>query len=156
GVPAYHPLLKDADDRLPRLKAALDRFPQFRRATDYETAVLRPPDDDPEKFLFDYTRQTLFVPAVALLARPPTHEDVKMGRAIFHIDGKGKPHDLHLPAYGVLKRDGKAKQSERVLIVQAEVGPGGEVTYGVIGRHDVRAVSAKDVEKLKSIKDWKA
>ena len=158
GVPAYHPLLKDADERLPKLKAALDRFPQFRRASDYETAIVQPySGTDPEKsFYFDYTRQMLFVPAVGLLDRPATQDDVKAGRAIFHLDGKGKLHDVHLPAYGILKKDKKSKQRDRVLIVQAEVGPDGVITYGIISRHDVRVVSAKEVEKIKSIKDWKA
>lgn len=157
GVPAYHPLLKDADERLPKLKTALDRLPQFRRATDYETAILRPYDgDEPEKsFFFDYTQQMLFVPAIGMLDHPATMEDVKAGRALFHLDGKGKLHDLHLPAYGILKKDKKTNQRERLLIIQAEVAPDGTVTYGVISRYDVRVLSGKDVEKTKSIRDWK-
>jgi hypothetical protein len=156
GVPAYHPLLKDAEERFPKLKAALDRFPQFRRATDYETALLRPPADGPGKFLFDYTRQGLFVPMVGMLDHAATADDVKAGRAIFHLDGKGKLHDLHLPAFGFLKKGEKETASERVLIVQAEVGPDGAVTYGVISRQDVRTLPAKDVDEVKSLKDWKA
>lgn len=152
GVPAYHPLLKDADDRLPKLKAALDRFPRFRRATDAETAVLRPPADRPENFVFDYTRQGLFVPAVGLLDRPATADDVKAGRAVFHLDGKGKPTDLHLPAFAFLKKG--ERPPERVLIVQAEAGPDGAVTYGVVTRHDVRTLAAGEVENVKSIRAW--
>jgi hypothetical protein len=156
GVPAYHVLFKDADDRLTRIKATLARFPNYRRASHYETAILTfRTGDDPEKFFFDYTRQTLFVPDTGLLDSPATKDDVKAGRALFDLDGKGKRHYLHLPAYAILKKDAKAKQRERVLIVQAEVGPDGAVAYGVIGPHDVRVVSNKDVEKTKSIRDWK-
>jgi hypothetical protein len=57
-----------------------------------------------------------------LLDHPATKEDVKAGRALFDLDGKGKLHNLHLPAYGILKKDEKTKQSDRVLIVQAEIG----------------------------------
>ncbi|HYT92501.1 MAG TPA: hypothetical protein VEL76_27545 [Gemmataceae bacterium] len=38
---------------------------------------------------------------------------------------------------------------------QAEVGPDGAITYGVIGPHEVRVIPGKDVEKTKSIRDWK-
>ena len=41
-----------------------------------------------------------------------------------------------------------AQDRLRVLIVQAEVAPGGEVTYGVIGRDGIRAVSAGELADI--------
>ena len=35
-----------------------------------------------------------------------------------------------------------------MVVVQAEVGTDGKVTYGVIFRHDIRAVLTDDVENI--------
>jgi hypothetical protein len=71
-----------------------------------------------------------------LALRGATPEDLKTGRAIFHLDGKGIPVALVLPALGELK-DGGAQAGEgprQVVIVQAEAAADDAITYGVIGK----------------------
>ena len=62
-------------------------------------------------------------PGPAPLDHVATAEDVKAGKAVFHLDGKGKLTDLKLPAVGLLIPDDKKKRWSTVLIVQAEVMP---------------------------------
>jgi hypothetical protein len=70
------------------------------------------------------------------------------GRAIFHLDGKGKLADLKLPAVGTLKDSDKKESEKRVLIVQAEVGPDGEVVCGVIGKNEIRTARGKELSAV--------
>lgn len=139
GLPLYHPLFKDADERLKAVKAAFDRFAgKYRPATGFEGDLLgRSP--------FTQT----YVPDIKPLGRAATAADVKAGVAVFHLDGKGKPADLKLPAAGVLKRDEKDERAAKVIVVQAEAGPDGAVTYGVLSKEGVRAVPAADLSAVK-------
>ena len=91
-----------------------------------------------------------FLPAIRPLGRAATAEDVKAGTALFHLGGKGKPAELSLPATAVLKRDAKLKEPPRTLIVQAEVGPDGATTYGIIAPHEVRAAAAGELTAIKT------
>ena len=84
------------------------------------------------------------------MGRAATADDVKAGKAVFHLDGKGKAADLQLPAVAVLKGDEKKERPPHVLIVQAEAGPDGAVTYGVITREGVRAMPASELSGVKS------
>jgi hypothetical protein len=138
GLPPYHPLLKDADRRLAQMKEVYDRFHgTHRRLSRRELSQL---------WIIDW--HTLFAPAVRPLGRAATEVDVEAGKAVFHLGGKGKPADVNLPAVGVLARKGNEGEETRVLVVQAEVGPDGEVTYGIIGRGLMRAVRAGELEKV--------
>lgn len=95
----------------------------------------------------------MYVPELPPLERGATPEDVKTGKAIFHLDGKGIPVALVLPALGQLKDVGaQADDGPRlVVIVQAEAAADGAVTYGVIGKNFMRAVSQKDVPDVKPL-----
>jgi hypothetical protein len=138
GVPPYHPLLRDTDDRLRAVKDTFDRFRgRYRRLSEDERSQLGLSGRQPE-----------FVADVGPLGRAAAEFDVCSGQAIFHLDGKGKPTNLRVPAVGVLRRSGK---EERVLVVQAEVGADGETVYGIIGRHEVRAAKAKEVAKVTTL-----
>jgi hypothetical protein len=151
GVPAYHALFKDADKRLPQLKAALDRYRgRFRRASREEAEYLRTYLGESPRSVRE-SSQPLFLPDFGRLDRPATPEDVKVGRAVFHLGGKGKRLSLKLPAWGVLKKDAGEKYPPRVLIVQAEATPGGKVTYGVIDRHEVRAVPGGEMGRVRPL-----
>jgi hypothetical protein len=55
-----------------------------------------------------------------------------------------------LPAVGILKSEAKSVKLPNLLIVQAETGPGGELSFGIITRDDIRRVSARDVTGVKS------
>lgn len=140
GLPRYHPLFKDADKRLTAFKAAFDRYAgNYRRATWREQQSLGLSSWAPA-----------YLPDIRPLARAATADDVKAGKAVFHLDGKGKPADLELPAVAVLKRDEKKEQPPRVLIVQAEVGPDCAVTYGIITREEVRVVPGRELTGIKT------
>jgi hypothetical protein len=73
GLPAYHPLLKDAETRLRAIKETLDRFRgRYRLASPREEAALGVD-----------TWEVAFIPDLRPLGRAATPEDVKAGRAIF-------------------------------------------------------------------------
>ncbi|MFL6201192.1 MAG: hypothetical protein ACJ76J_18635 [Thermoanaerobaculia bacterium] len=130
GAPRYHPLLEDGDERLAALKAALDRYADnFRPASRWEASLLS-----------DYPGHPQYLPGILPLGRAATAADVAQGKAVFHLDGKGRPAALELPVAATLKSGLPA------LIVQAETGPDGEVTYGVITREAVLTVAASEVE----------
>jgi hypothetical protein len=138
GLPLTHPLMKDADKRIDQMKQALDRPAGFRWASEHAAYALR------------MVPRGGFVPDVNPLDRAATADDVKAGKAIFHLDGKGKLADVKLPAVGVLKGEEKKDRPTRVVIVQAEVGPDEKVTYGVILRHEIRSMPASEVKDVKS------
>jgi hypothetical protein len=160
GVDPYHPLHRDADKSLERLKTYLDLHRgQFRRLTDSEAARLALRGPEP-----------LFIADIRPLGHPATAADVASGRAVFHLDGKGKCADAKLPAWLVRKSDASRpapienpalgylalarllNESDQPLpaglIVQAETGPDGKNAYGVIFRHSARAVRADEVERI--------
>jgi hypothetical protein len=142
GLPDYHPLLRGADKSLEQLKKSFDRFRgRYRRATLREL-----------KAWGGSSYQVFFLPDIRPLGHAATAKDVKAGRAIFHLRGRGKPADLKLPAVGAI--DGN--RGTNVLIVQAEMGPGGAVTYGVIGFEGIRAVSGKKVSSIRPLDSRRA
>ena len=119
GLPRCHPLLKDADKRLDALKASLDRLgTNFRRPTWRESQTLD----------LRFWSPT-FMPNISSLGRAATAEDVKAGKAVFHLEGKGKPAELKLPAVAMLKADERKERPARLLIVQAEIGPDGTALH---------------------------
>jgi hypothetical protein len=156
GVPAYHPLHRDADKSLAALKVFLDRHGRrFRRLTEAEARR------------FDFrARDPAYVPDIRPLGRPATAADVAAGRAVFHLNGKGKPAanppawvaltgnlDAHWAAEAEIAKvaagAGPASDVDPPavgLVVQAEAGPGGRVYYGVVFRHAIRVVRAGEVE----------
>ena len=156
GLPRYHPLLKDAEDRLATARKLLDRH-RFILMTEQEGSAL-------DFGLFD---DTYFRPDLGLLGRPATSEDVRKGKAIFHQNGRGKLAEIKLPATGILKRDWpdwpkKGEGGEglfadadtywRVLILQAERRPDGKLLLGIVGRHEIRAIPAAQVCDIKPVK----
>jgi hypothetical protein len=147
-APEYHPLVKDADKRLQTLKDFFDRFQgKFRPLRDLPTPDTSDEDEDDE--------EAGFWPDLRPLGRPATAADVRDGRAVFHLGGKGKAADQKLPALGTLKQEGKKDGGGQVLIVQAEVGDDGEVVYGIIGRHEVRVAKAKEFTSVTPLKPEK-
>src|SRR5205823_13400607 len=81
GLPAYHPLRRDADRVLAETRDLLGRYARrFRRAT-YD-----------EQQRWDVWRfgDGAFVPDIRPLGRPATAADVAAGRAVFELNGTGK------------------------------------------------------------------
>jgi hypothetical protein len=92
-----------------------------------------------------------FIPDIRPLSRPATIADVKAGNAIFHLEDRGKQADQSLPAVAVLKGDEKKEHPRHALIVQAEVGPDGQVTYGIIMKEAIRAAEAGELTAIKPL-----
>jgi hypothetical protein len=147
GLPQHHCLRKDADANIAALRKRVDQFQgRLRNALPIEVKIFDP----------DWERSFLLIPDFPALGRPASAEDAKAGRAVFHLNGKGKRVDKKLPLIGELKATGKDKQGERVLIVQAETNGDGEVVYGVIARHAIRAVPASALARVGTmdVKEW--
>jgi hypothetical protein len=133
GMQVYHPLLKDSDKRLVEIGTFLDRFKERFRRLDASTAKL-----------LGFSPDTIYyIPDIPPLARPASEEDVKAGRAVFHLSGKGKVMAQRFPARALWK-------GPQVLIVQAEIGPDGKVTYGVISHSGLRAVPAVELSDIRT------
>jgi hypothetical protein len=139
GMPSYHPLHKDARHQLARVRWAVRQYPVAYR-------VLTPEERDWLECGSDHPR---FVPAVSL-ERAATEADVKAGRALFHLDGQGRKATLELPAAGLLVRS--EGEPTKVLILQAEVGPGGTV-YGVVGEGVIGRFPGHRVVGVRALKD---
>src|SRR5262249_54433198 len=134
GLPGYHPLLKDADERLAALRRAMDGFAgKYCTLTPGERLAVAGNTYEPQ-----------FGPDIAPLGRSATPDDVKAGKAIFHLEGNGTPAKMELPARGTWKRFGKGKEARHCLIVQAEVRADGEILCTIIERHAIRAVPARE------------
>ncbi len=127
GLPFYTRLATDADNRLDAIKAFVARF----------KGRLRPSTEEERRTLAFHS----LVPDIRPLGRAATEADVKAGRAVFHLGGKGKPITLKSPAAAEV--DG-----ESGLIVQAEAGPDGKAVYGVIFQTAIRRVDAKEIERI--------
>jgi hypothetical protein len=144
GMPAYHPLLKDADGRLKEIRRVLDSFSgRFRLVTPLEVEFLGVASD----------RQ--FLPDLSPLTRPATKDDVKAGRAIFESNGKGKLAPLQLPAVASWRRPHDASSDpapKRLMIVQAEIDAAGKTIYGVLGDGAARTVHPEELTDIKPIK----
>jgi hypothetical protein len=98
-----------------------------------------------------FNDQTYFMPDIRPLNRAATADDVKAGKAIFHLSGKGKPAEIRLPAVAIRKADANNKQAPRLLIVQAEVDSDGEMMCGVISREAMRALPRSELQDVKSL-----
>ena len=88
-----------------------------------------------------------FAPIIEPLKKCATADDVKAGRALFHLDGKGKPLDVALPALATLRKDGNGKVA-RGIVVQAEIGNDGTITYGLLVKNGIRVIKAGEIEKI--------
>jgi HEAT repeat protein len=130
GVPMCHALFKDEAKRLAALKAYVAKYRgRFRVAAAAEAEA------------FELAVWTgAFIPDIRALGRAAKEADVKAGRAVFHLSGKGKAEKL--PAARAVEVKG-----ERGLVVQAESDGEGKVHYGVIFRHSMRRVDAADAKK---------
>ena len=141
GIPRYHCLLKESDKRLAEQRAALDRYSGgFRKLEGQEGYRLGVP--------FYHVK---FVPDMKPLDRSATESDVKVGKAVFHLGGKGKPASVPFPAVAILKKDEKLESPAKWLVVQAEIDENGKTIYGFLGISDVRKVPAEEVSSLKSM-----
>jgi hypothetical protein len=139
GLPDYHPLRRDADQLLAETQAMLARYARrFRPVVWVEQS----------RWSVGRYGDIAYVPDIRPLGRPASAADVAAGRAVFELNGAGKVADVKLPAWLVLKEDAKVPDPPAGVIVQAEVGPDGTVTYGVIFRHAIRAVKAAEVGRL--------
>ncbi len=141
GIPEYHPLADDGEGQLKQLRAAYDEC-KF---------TFRPMDRVERDFFKVESIRSAFLPKIKQLEQPATPDDVKSGKAIFHLEGKGKPADLKLPACATLKGDEKKVKPEPVLIVQAERNDKGEIVYGGITRRGVRTFTEKEVTEIKPL-----
>ena len=61
---------------------------------------------------------------------------------------------MKLPAVAMLHQK-SSPEPLRVLVVQAEVGPDGKTTYGIIGGGDVRAAAADELTGIRPIVEKK-
>src|SRR5260221_12935216 len=142
GLPFHHCLLKNADRNLARFRNGFDKLQaRCRKIQPLERKLFDP---------WGYN-SLILMPNFPTLNRPATADDLKAGRAVFHLDGKGKFVDIKLPLIGELETKGKEKQGERVLIVQAETNADGEVVYGVIARYSVRAMPASAFARVEAM-----
>jgi hypothetical protein len=134
GLPEFHPLLKEADGRLAAVRQAIDRYPgKYRVLTPVEAYVIAGNE-----------YAVRFGPDIAPLGRAATAADVKAGKAVFHLDGKGKLPGLELPARGTRPKGEEENSPRTGLIVQAESRPDGETVYGVIEHHAIRVVPSSE------------
>jgi hypothetical protein len=141
GLPGYHPLLNDFEDRLRALRSSFDRL----------QGVLRRTTSAEDEIFINRLHEPMFIPDFGVLERPATAMDVSTGKAIFHLDGLGKTTMMTLPSSAVLRRDEKQPHAPQVLIVQAEVDSNGELIYGIIGRREIRSSPAQDLVQIKSV-----
>ena len=138
GLRPLHPLQNDVDKRLKETKAFVDLYARrFRSVTWHET----------EKWNV-HSLHNWYVPEITPHGRPATADDVKLGRAVFELNGRGTVAKQSLPAWLVLKADAKEKKPDFGLAVQAEVDSDGKLIYGVIFRNEIRAVRADEVERV--------
>jgi hypothetical protein len=148
GIASYHPLYKDADSRLAELKETFDRYAaHYQRASWRANDLMQPGSTSPS---ISEHRRAVYVPVIRPLGRGATKEDVVAGKALFDLNGKGKPLELKLPSGAVLQKEASVKASgiERVLIMQAEEGPDGRIHYGVIGKNFSGVLSPKELPYL--------
>jgi hypothetical protein len=141
GLPTFHLMRTDSEDALKAMKEAIERYStRFRQITPEERDVFGTSPFDPT-----------FIPSIKPLTQAATADDVSAGRALFHLNGKGKPGGLALPALVTLRKEGN-NDPVRGLAVQAEIGADGAIVYGVIFKHEMRAVPTADVEKVVPVK----
>lgn len=141
GLPAPHPLRADADRVRAETRELLTRYSRsFRLLTGEEQGRLR----------MDASYEG-FIPDIRPLGRPATAADVKAGRAVFELAGEGRVAGGQWPAWLLPKSEAKSSRPAFGLVVQAETGADGNVVYGVIFRHAIRAVRAAEVERIEGV-----
>lgn len=138
GLPKVHPLRRDQDQALIQSKSILDRY----------RLGLRMMNDDELSRIAMRRVYSAFIPDIKTLGRPATASDVRLGRAVFDLNGRGKIADRKLPAWLILKSEAKNERPAYGLVVQAETDANGKLVYGVIFRHEIRAVKADEVERI--------
>jgi acyl-CoA thioesterase-1 len=139
GMPFYHPLLKDTRAAQFAITERLNTFDGRLRPAAYV-----------EKWHLGWFSDPHLILDIRPLERPATAEDVKAGRAVFHLEGTGTlAEGLRLPAWLVLKVDATKECPPASLVVQAEVGADGEIVYGVLERHGLRRIPGREVARLK-------
>ena len=136
GLPFYDPLLLDAPQRLERLRSVFDHYRQ-----NYLGEV---PEPNTESLFPSWPSGN---PAFPLLGRSATADDVAAGRAIFDLNGQGKPAPLVLPAVARWKG---GDQREQVRIVQAEIDARGQTTYGIIDEYAIRKATPGELTDIES------
>ena len=130
GLPEHHPLLRDADRRLTAMRETLDRYP-MRLLNGAECRMLH-----------IASPHGVFAPDIRPLKRPATSDDVRAGRAVFHLTGKGRlAPGWKLPAVAAWRGEAAAI-ARRVIVVQAEIDRAGRVRCGIVAPHEVLAVDA--------------
>ena len=96
-----------------------------------------------------------YIPDMPPLGRVATDDDVKSGRAIFHLPGQARLARLDLPATATLRgrasldEDGKSEFC--VLVVQAEISTNETTVYGIIGDGPGRIAKADELTDIKPI-----
>jgi hypothetical protein len=139
GMPQFDPLFKDADARIATMREFLNRYQKFRHVKMKERGAF---GDEHQSGVF-------YLPDISL-KEAATKNDVEAGRAIFHLDGKGKKTDAALPLIADLK-ESDPKKPESVLIVQAEQDSDGQVFYGVLGSRTIRRLSAEELVRIRPL-----
>jgi hypothetical protein len=81
---------------------------------------------------------------------------VQAGRAIFHLDGKGKLASVELPARGTFTKRSGEKAPRTCLIVQAEIQPDGQTRYGIIESHQIRSIRSEELGEVVPIAQLRA
>ncbi len=148
GVPAYHPLLKDRDLRILRLK-------DFIKMHGSDLQRLAPPVIQAlglEPFNPYYSYYPQVTDHVSTIA------DVAAHRAIFALGAGARRADLQLPAVAMYlipgkTIKGKAPDTEKVLVVQAELDSAGKAHYGIIAREGVLEVDDEQLIGIHPIDD---
>ena len=142
GAPDCHALRKDRDERLAELRALCDRhLAGLRRPTPQEASALG---------FSGAPWEVRFIPALAPLGRAATPEDVAAGRALFELEGQGKPLDLALPAVAQVRTE---RGLQPALVVQAEERDDGARRYGVIAADWIGAVGGDQVATVEPFPD---
>lgn len=138
GLPTYHPLMRDAEQRLSRLTETMDRWSASARAlTPSERKALQ---------LDSY--QPRFILAPAPLDRAAGPADVAAGRAVFALGSSARRGALALPASATWTIPGQSPVP--VLIVQAEEDDSG-IRYGVVSRERIVAVPGAEVAGIGAV-----
>jgi hypothetical protein len=142
GLPPSHPLQHDVDLRLKKMKEFIDLHARRLRPVTWV-----------ESRKWDvFSLNRWYVPDITPLGRPATAGDVKLGRAVFELNGRGTVAKQVLPAWLVLKSDANSHKPDYGLVVQAEADADGKLIYGVIFQREIRIVRAEEVERLEPYK----
>ncbi len=137
GLPGYHPLLKDRDQRLAEIVATLQAYGHcLRVATSDEQDLLAVANAQGDRWCG-------FAPEPLL--RPATADDQAAGRALFTVGPGARVADLRLPAKALYHAPGKADAPEPVVVVQAEDDAAGHRHLGLLASHHVLVVDGSRV-----------